>query len=261
MKCTDIEHLIRAATAQDAHAITQIYKLVQIDPGLFLELAESPGDKAAPLKLISTLGGFISPPDESDMALTLQNGRVLVFERDEKVRAYFRIITDAEKVHQELCSVFQIDPDIRVFGQDSFTDWSGRKENQAGKVLRKVHWINQEQAVIAFNAAVAGLENRNSGKLSWGVDLAVHPQSRNLGIPRALINRMNSELRPGFQYRVFRIFEILQINGIDVAIENVRSKSTFVASSATPLACTEEELVLNSNIRLRVRWNFWVSKF
>jgi len=261
MNHLDTMQSVRIATEKDTRAITEIYRLVQIDPGLFIKVTERPADQPAPLHLIKSLGGFISPPDERDMQLSLHNGLILVFVKNHEVLAYNRIITQADKVHQEICAEFQIDQSVRKFSPDSFTNWSGSQKKQTGKNLRHVHWIDKEQALLAFNAAIAGLENKPSGRLAWAVDSAVHPNSRNQGIANLLIDRVNAQLKPEFQFRAFRIFEICKINDTDITIENIRSKSVFINPSSTHFAYTEGNVFLSNQVTLRVRWNYWLKQF
>lgn len=248
------------ASREHAEAIRQIYRLVQIDPVHLLALSELSDDQPIPVDLIRALGGFISPPDERDMELTLANGLVLICVEDGEVVGYNRYITLAETVFEELCAELNIDQSLRKFNCKSFTDWSGHKEKQVGKSLKHVHWIDTEQALLAFNAALAGLENRPSGRLSWSVDTAIQPESRNRGISTALVNRMKSESIPMFGHRCFRIFEICKINDREVCIENTRSKNAYINSSTQQFAYTEEEIVLNSDLTLLVRWHFWLKQ-
>jgi hypothetical protein len=261
MGSLDINHYVRVATKQHMREITQIYRLVQIKPELFLEIANFSDDQAIPLQLIKTLGGFISPPDEQDMKLTLHNGLILVFVRDEKVVGYNRVITQADKVHHIFCAELQIDKSLREFSHGSFSNWSGNRTKQPGKILTNIQWIDRQQASLALKASIAGIENKPSGRLALSVDAAVHPANRKLGISRALINRLNDELKPEFQFRVFRIFEILAINDTAISIENTRSKKTFIDSSARQFAYTEEEVVINRSVTVRVRWNYWLRHF
>ena len=248
----------RIATEEDAGAIRQIYRLVQIDPDLFLEIASFPDHQTTPLQLIRSLGGFISPPTDEDMVLTLRNGLTIIYVQNEEVIAYNRVVTQADKVHGELCSELLIDPALRAFSHESFSGWKGNKKLHTGKTLKCVHWVDKDQALLAFNAATAGLEDKPCGRLAWAVDSAVHPGYRNSGVSRGLIKRLNSELRPSFQYRVFRIFEILRINQTDIAIENSRSKQAFINSSSKHFAYTEEEVIINNAVTLSVRWNYWL---
>ena len=248
------------ANREHAEAIRQIYRLVQIDPVHLLALSELSDDQPIPVNLIRALGGFISPPDERDMELTLANGLVLICVEDGEVVGYNRYITLAETVFEELCADLNIDQSLRQFNCKSFADWSGHKEKQVGKSLKHVHWIDREQALLTFNAALAGLENSQDGRLAWCVDAAVHPESRNSGIPDAFVDRATSELNPLFGFRCFRIFEICKINDREICIENTRSKSAFTNSSTKQFAYTEEEIVLNSDLTLLVRWHFWLKQ-
>lgn len=251
---------ITIASHEHVEAIRQIYRLVQISPAHFLELAELSSDQPIPAKLSKSLGGFISPPDERDMQLTLENGLVFVCVEGGEVVAFNRYITQADKVYQELCKEFNIDQSQREFSHNSFTDWSGHQLRQAGKSLTQVHWIDREQALLAFNAALAALENKPSGRLAWSVDAAVHPGKRSGGIPKAFMDRANSELNARFGFRCFRIFEILKINDKKISIENTRSKSAFINAFCKQFAYTEEEVVINNDITLLVRWNYWLKQ-
>jgi hypothetical protein len=114
---------ITIATREQAEAIRQIYRLVQITPEHLLQLAELSSEQPVPAKLIKNLGGFISPPDERDMELTLENGLVFICIEAGEVVAYNRYITQADMVHQELCKEFNIDQSQREFSHSSFTDW------------------------------------------------------------------------------------------------------------------------------------------
>ena len=260
MKISNPKQSIIIAGREHAEAIRQIYRLVQINPAHLLELAELSNGQPIPANLISILGGFISPPDERDMELTLENGMVLICIEDGEVVGYNRYITQAETVYQELCTEFNVDPSLREFSCSSFADWSGDKEKQVGKTLKQVHWIDREQALLAFNAALVGLKNSQGGRLAWSVDAAVHPESRSRGVPNALIDRANNELNAVFGFRCFRIFEIRKINDREICIENNRSKSAFINSSTKQFAYTEEEVVINSAVTLLVRWNYWLKQ-
>lgn len=194
------------------------------------------------------------------MQLTLESGLVFICVEGGDVVGYNRYITYAETVFQELCAEFNIEQSQRDFSCNSFSDWSGHKERQPGKSLKQVHWTDTEPALLVFNAALAGLENKPSGRLAWSVDAAVHPQFRHRGIPKALLVHGNSELLPTFNFRCFRIFEIRKINGKEICLENMRSKNAFINSSSKQFAYTEEEVVINNDITLQVRWNYWLKQ-
>lgn len=261
MRISDSNPSVRIASERHAPAITQIYRLVQLDPEIFLQIARIPGNQSTPLDLIKALGGFISPPDERDMEMTLRHGLALVFVQNDEVVAYNRILTQADKVYQELCTELQIEQSIREFSLDSFTDWSGNKIKPTGNILKHVHWTNRDQALLACNAAIAGLEHKRTGRLAWAIDSAIHPGGRNLGISKVLVNGINNKLRPEYQCRIFRVFEILKINDKEITIENTLSKNAFVNASTQQFAFTEELVVINSNITLHVRWNYWLRHF
>jgi len=261
MKHSDYKQSIRRATREHVPAITRIYKLVQIKPELLLRTASLARQDPAALKAISARGGFISPPDKKDMQLFLQNGLALVFLQGGQVVGYNRFLIRADKVFQTLCAEFQIDQSQREFSLDSFENWSGGKKLSANKTLKHIHWIDKSRALIAFRAGLKGLESRNTGRLAWSIDGAVHPQKQDLGISRALINRLNTELCPKFKYRAFRLFEICKINDSSIVIANDSSKRAFVCNRSTLFARTEEEIVVNDDVTLRVRWNHWLKQF
>ena len=249
---------IGIAGEEHLQAIVEIYQLVQIDPALFYEIAELRDDRPDPLRTIKSLGGFICPPDEHDMELTVNHGLILVCVQNGDVVAYNRIVTQADKVHQEFCTELQLDQSLREIGKDQFTDWAGSKELHTGKVLKCIHWIDRDQALLAFDAAIAGLEGKHSGKLAWSIDTAVHPGSRKQGFSSSLINHLNKTLRPEYQYRIFKIFEILKINNTDIVFSNKRSEKTIVEDTSRRFAYTEEDIKINSTLMLRVRWNYWL---
>jgi hypothetical protein len=253
-----INSCIEVATKAHIEAITEIYRLAQIKPEVFIDIADLRPGQSAPLRSILKLGGFINPPDRRDMEMTLEHGLVLVCIQNGEVAGYNRIITGASEVYGEFCRELLTDQAPAEFEHHHFTDWSGNMQTKPGKFLQRVHWVDRDQALLALNAAVAGLLKKPSGKLAWAVDAAVHPAYRRRGVSKALIKRLNSSLKPEFQFRVFRIFEILEINGTDIKFSNVRSEKTFIDPTSRQFACTEETLVLNDSLTLRVRWNFWL---
>lgn len=261
MQKSDAEPGVRLATKEDASAITHIYRLVQIQPGRFLELTGMQCSHAILLEQVKSIGGFISPPDERDMEITLNHGLVLVYVHDQEVQGYYRFVTRPDKVFETLCEEFQIDQSIRHFNKDSFDNWSGNTEKMKGKTLKTIHWVNRQQAAFAFNTALDGLGGKNTGRLALTVDVAVHPEKRSEGISRALVKRMHREFKPKIGFNIFRIFEVCKINDMEFNIENRRSTRTFVNSASYQFAYTEEEIVLNSDVKLLVRWNYWLKHY
>jgi hypothetical protein len=260
MQESDTESNVRLATKEDSSAITHIYRLVQIEPGQFLELTRLDCDRAALLEHVKSIGGFISPPDERDMEMTLNHGLVLVYVQDQEVLGYYRFLTRPDKVFEALCEEFQIDQSIRKFSPDSFLDWSGSKRKLTGVNLRTIRWVDRERAAFVFNTACESLVS-NTGHLAWTVDVAVHPESRSAGVSRALVKRMHQEFKPVIRFNIFRIFEICKINDMEFNIENKRSTHTFVNSASCQFAYTEEEIALNSDVSLLVRWNYWLKQY
>lgn len=258
MNNPDINSCIEVATEEHIEAITEIYRFAQIKPDVFIDIADLRSGQSAPLRSILKSGGFINPPDRRDMGITLEHGLILLCIQNGEVAGYNRIITGASEVYQEFCSELLTDQTPAEFEHHHFTDWSGSIQRKPGKVLKRVHWVDRERARMALNAAAAGLQKKRSGKLAWAVDAAVHPAYRRQGVSKALIKHLNSSLKPEFQFRVFRIFEILEINGTIINFSNVRSEKTFIDPTSRQFAFTEEELVLNDSLTLRVRWNFWL---
>ena len=261
MKKSDSLFVIETADERHVQSISNIYQLVKIKPERLHRIVDSLGRKPVPSQRIKPLTGFISPPDEKDMELALHNGLTLICVLNNEVIGYNRVVTQADKVHQQLCAEFRINPALREFGYGQFSNWSGDEEKHAGKVLKRLRWIDKKQASIAFQAAIAGLENRESGRLGWSMDAAVLPESQNLGVSKALMQQMNNELSPKFKYRVFRIFEICTINDTEIIIANVPSQNTFINSSSKQFAWTEEEITIDPTLTLRVRWNHWLKQF
>lgn len=261
MRKSENDPYVRLARSEDARAINQIYRLVQIEPERFLELSRLTGEQAERSAMLRSVGGFISPPDKRDLNITLKHGLVLVYVQDEKLLGYYRFVTRPDKVFKELCAEFLVAPSDDRFEIDSFQDWSGNRKKMSGKTLKKVHWTNREQAALAFNTVRTSLDDTNSARVAWAVDAAVHPERRSTGISRALVKRMHSEFSPTIRFSIFRIFEICKINDVDFNIENQRSTHTFVNSASHQFAYTEEIITLNRDVTLRVRWNYWLKHY
>lgn len=247
------------ATADHARAISEIYRLVQIEPQVLLDLASSRAQRIATARqYISTHGGFLCPPDDADMHRTMNHGLVKVFLQDGEVVGYNRYVTDPVMVRQVMFAEFQLDPTKDYPEHDQLQNWSGRKKLKHNKTLRRIEWLDKKQALIALNAAQAGLRKLSTGKLAWAVDAAVHPDNQHAGIAKILSNSMRRNLTPGVAYLACRMFKITSINNVDVDVHNDPSKRVFMESTSTPFAYTEEEIHLENGIHITVRWNHWL---
>ena len=259
---TETPQGIVVATAQHAAAISRIYRSVMIDPQIFLDLASpsTPRSDAA-LQFVKSNGGFLSPPDDADMQMAFQHGFCMVFLQDGEVLGFNRYITHSEMALQVFIAEFQLDASKDYSDGDSFTDWSGSKKLKDHKTLRRVHWIDRQQALIALQAAQAGLQNRATGRLAWTIDSAVSPDHQHLGIGKTLSNRMRSVLKPVTGYLAYRMFEIIKINNKEIVIDNDLSKKTFMNAPSKLFAYTEEDIQINTGIQITVRWNHWLKYF
>ena len=253
------DYVITTAAPEHAAAIRQVYASAQINPSRFLKVAELASQSPVPADLGSSLGGFISAHDERDMAMTLAHGVIIICLQQNNVVAYNRYLTDPETVYQEFCAELKADHSKRVVSPDNISDWSGAISKKPGITLKQVCWTDKQTALLAFNAALAGLQGSAAGKLAWNVDTAVHPGSRKQGIPEAIQAYCKKGPLSDCQFRCFRIFEICKINDREICIENTRSKNTFVKTATRQFAYTEEEIVLSDDITLLVRWNYWLT--
>lgn len=193
--------------------------------------------------------------------MALQNGLVLLFVQDGEVVGYNRYATHPDTVYETLCSAFQIDSSTDYSSRDSFVDWAGRIRLKDYRTLRRVQWIDKDQALIAFNAARAGLEDMGTGKLAWAIDAAVHPNSQRSGIAKTLSSSMRHTLRKSdFSHVAYRMFELCKINKVNIGIDNGRSKKVFVDPTSSHFAYTEEDIEIGDDIGITVRWNQWLKR-
>lgn len=247
------------ATAEHIEAISRIYRSVLINPQILMDLvSHSPGRSAAARRSIKSHGGFLSPPDKMDMQMALLHGLVMVYLQDGEVVGFNRYATDPETVRQVLFSEFQLDPSKDYSYSTSFLNWSGSRKLNDYKTLTSVRWVDRQQALIALQAAQAGLQNKPAGRLAWAIDAAVHPDHQHSGIGKAMSHCMRRTIRPTVACLVFRMFEISKINNVEMTVNNEPSKRTFVDSSSKLFACTEEVIRIGDDINITVRWNHWI---
>jgi hypothetical protein len=247
--------------AREKHAgdILGIYQRNQIKAEVFSDLASnSVRLSTLARKFLKNNGGFLCPPDEEEMAMTLQHGLGLVVLKDGKVVGFNRSVTNPLAVQRLFCAEYQLDDSNVYVNKPDLTTWSGSKQLNTYKVLKRVYWTDKQQAVVALKAVRAGLEHRSDGKLVWALDAGVLPEYRRLGICRMLSDQMKQTLALEFSFRAYKIFEIRKINGADCVIDNERSKSAFVNSDSRHFAYTEEDIMINDDICVTVRWNHWL---
>ena len=250
------------ATAEHVEAIAEIYHSVLIDPQILLDLVSPSSQRAvAARQSIKTHGGFLSPPAKLDMQTALQHGLMMVSLQDGEVVGFNRYATDPETVRQALFSEFQLDPSKGYSDNSSFQDWSGSRKLNDYKTLTSVRWIDRQQALIAMQAAQAGLQNKPEGRLAWAIDAAVHPDHQHSGIARELSHSMRRAVRPSVACLAYRMFEISKINNIDVVVDNDPSKRAFVNASSKLFACTKEEIKIRDDVIITVRWNHWIKHY
>ena len=250
------------ATADHARDIAGIYRSVLIDPQVFLDLASrSSRCSAAARRFIDEHGGFLSPPDETDMQRCLQYGLVMVYLQHGKTLGFNRYITDPLLVRQSFTSEFELDPGREYTDIADLVDWSGNKELNDYKTRTHVRWTDGQEALVALRAMQAGLQNQSTGRLAWAVDSAVHPQSQHLGIGRTLIKNMRRTVQPLIGFLAYRMFEIRKINDVDVTASNTPSERTFVDSNSGLFAWTQEEIRIAKGVKLTVRWNHWLKRY
>jgi len=250
------------ATAEHAEAISGIYRSVLIDPQVLLNLVSPSSRRAAEARQsIKTHGGFLSPPAKLDMQIALQHGLMMVSLHDGEVVGFNRYATEADTVRQALFSEFQLDPSKDYSDSCSFQDWSGSQKRNDYKILTSVRWIDRQQALIAMQAAQAGVQNKPEGRLAWAIDAAVHPDHQHSGIARELSHSMRRVVRPSVACLAYRMFEISKINSIGVVVDNDPSKRAFVNASSKLFACTEEEIKIRGDIIITVLWNHWIKHY
>lgn len=89
------------ATDQHVADIRKIYRMVKINPQVFIDLASPDSRKAlAARELIKSQGGFLSPPENSDMELSLEQGLALVVLSKGKAVGFNRCVTDPGTVQK-----------------------------------------------------------------------------------------------------------------------------------------------------------------
>jgi len=249
----DNQQIVRAA-GEHMPAMTGLYLASRIDPQVFLDLAGSAEAQARARQFILSHGGFIKPPDQEEMRLGVHHGLSYVFLQDSKLLAYNLCVTDADKVRELLFDEFQFDRSMRKFDADSFEDWSGHKEINGYVAQRKIHWLDREQALSVFRAAVAG-------QLVWALEAATGYEYRKMGVSKALVAHLVAEQQTRWRGRAWHLFEIRKVNDVDLAIVNEASLSTYIRPETKKFAYTEEDITINSQVTLRVRWNHFIRHF
>lgn len=163
-----------------------------------------------------------------------------------------------ELCRNSLFTEFQLDV-AKVYAKpEDLTDWAGNNFLKPHKTLKHIHWIDKNEAILALEAITAGLQNHTHGKLAWALDAAVHPINQRAGISRMLHEHLTQTLVPGFALRAFRVFDIRKVNDTETALDNDASNRTFVSPETKLFAYTEEDIRINKDITLTVRWNQWV---
>jgi len=247
------------ATEEHALAITSIYRSVQIEPQVFLDLASSSSKRSdAARQFIGSHGGFICPPDKADMKMALQNGFVLIVVQDGGVVGFNRYVTNPDTVHQVICSEFQLDSSKDYSSRDSLVDWDGSRTLTDYKTLKRVQWVDKEQALIVLSAAKAGVQDMDTGKIAWAIDSAVLPRYQRSGIGKTLRNSMRHALKADVYCVAYRMFEICRINNVDIDINNAPSEKAFGELTSKRFAYTEEDVRIRNDINITVRWNHWI---
>jgi hypothetical protein len=253
------QYEVAAATDQHAADIRKIYQMVKINPQVFIDLASTDSRRSTTAReLIKSRGGFLSPPDDMDMELSLEHGSALVALSKGQVAGFNRCVTDPETVQKLFFAEFQLDVSKAYTKPEHLTDWVGKHLLKPYKTLNHVFWIDKNQAILALGAIAAGLQNQVGGKLAWALDAAVHPDNQHAGISRTLIAHLTQNLTPGFALRAFRMFDIRKVNGIEIVLDNDASKRAFVSAETTLFAYTEEDIRINKDINITVRWNQWL---
>lgn len=241
-----------------APAINEIYRTAMIPRRIIADLADRSERRLAATQYIKTHGGFISPPEEFDMELSLNHGFIIIAVGDGAVVGFNRIVTDAHKVRDCVCKEFRADPLNIPTKPGDFKNWSGSQRLNDRKTLKRINWVDKEQAAIVFNAAETGVRKGGVGLLAWAVDSAVHPSFQRSGVAGAMSSAISNTQDHVIPYRAFRMFELLKVNGQDVHEENLPSKNTFITQTSKLFAFTEEEIKLSADTMLLVRWNQWI---
>ena len=223
-----------------------------------MDLANRSDRRLAATQFIKTHGGFISPPEEIDMELSLNHGFIIIALVDGTVVGFNRMVTDARKVQDCVCKEFRADPLNIPTEPGDFKNWSGSQRLNDRKTLKSINWVDKEQAAMVFNTAETGVQKGGVGLLAWSVDSAVYPGFRRSGVAGAMLRAINNTQGHVIPYRAFRMFELLKVNGRDVHEENLPSKNTFITPTSKLFAFTEEEIKLSADIMLLVRWNQWI---
>ena len=72
-----------------------------------MDLANRSERRLTATQYIKTHGGFISPPEEFDMELSLNHGLIIIAVDDGAVVGFNRVVTDARKVRDCVCKEFR----------------------------------------------------------------------------------------------------------------------------------------------------------
>jgi len=249
---------IAIAAREDAEDLEQIYCSVQISKQNFLDLAGTGERHLAARDRVSRLGGFINPPEKSDMQLALEHGLIFIYRQEGRVLGFNRVVIDSVQVMRFFCEEFHIENQEEITSENDFGDWQGSKLIKDRTTLRAVQWVDRELAFNALLSARCGVRGERCGKLIWAIDAAVRPESQNTGISTSLVEAMGMKFEGEYAYRAFRFFEILHVNGRDVAQQNSPSRRTFTRGNTRPFAYTDVDVSIRVDLKLGIRWHQWL---
>jgi len=254
---------VTVANQDHARGIWDVYRSVQIDPQLFLDLVSPSSERAAAARsFLHDHGGFLCPPVDDDMAMALRDGVTFVCVKEGEVVGFNRIATDPQVVFRSFCEEFRLDPSIDHSDGDRLPDWSGRVALNGYRTLTRVVWLDRGLASVAFKSAKAGVNGAVRGKLAWAIDSAVTAPYQRSGIGSTLSRRLRETLKEvGFGWVAYRMFEIQSINGSELVIHNDPSRKAFTASTSRHFAYTEEDIRLRDDTLATVRWNHWLKQY
>lgn len=248
---------VGCAARHQAAELEHIYRSVMIDRRTLNDLtAEGPRQQRA-RDQIKSFGGFINPPDPEDMQQSLHHGLVFICIQEDQVLGFNRIIIDPAVVMRRFKSEFHRGLSV-TNEKPQFKNWSGHHVLNKKITLRKVHWVDTQLAETAWNAVQGAVNGAPSARLAWALDAAVLPQGRGGGLSKAMVDVMRDKIGASYPYRAFRIFEILEANGIRVAQENVPSNRVFTNQLTRQFAYLDTDIIIDQHLTLGVRWHQWV---
>lgn len=169
----------RKATVRDIPSITELYHKVHMHTENIEELLDPDSPKS-----YKKVGAMINIPSPEELTYLIDNGLLLVIEKDKKVIAAFSCYT--VNLYNDL---------LRAFQQSSNTDDNVFIEKLSS--LENIETVENSSMLInrEFLASMLKEAEKKEGKIFWALDVLVDPKFQKMGIASFLERQIYIILR------------------------------------------------------------------